>query len=320
MTAGTELATVEQPGALARHDDVGISVEHLVARVNKIKEVQAKVMQKDHHYGLIPGVNKPSLLKPGAEILCLTFQLAPDFKLEERWDGEHLEVVAHCILTHSPSGVRVGSGIGSCSTKESKYGYRKGERLCPNCGKPTIIKGKEQYGGGWLCWKKKGGCDSKFKDGDQTIEGQQTDRVANPDLPDTYNTVRKMACKRALVAAVLIVTCASQLFTQDVEEFQTSGGSGGDEPKPAGRTASGGKAAPPVQGVPTDADLEKALSEIRSIDTVEGLAAHAQANRGKRWSKDQIAKLKHANEERNAQLTDPDYVEGPPDDRGANAF
>jgi predicted RNA-binding Zn-ribbon protein involved in translation (DUF1610 family) len=34
--------------------------------------------------------------------------------------------------------------------------------LCPNCGKDTIIKGKEEYGGGWLCYKAKGGCGWKF--------------------------------------------------------------------------------------------------------------------------------------------------------------
>ena len=37
--------------------------------------------------------------------------------------------------------------------------------LCPECGQPTIIKGKEEFGGGWLCWKKEGisgGCGAKF--------------------------------------------------------------------------------------------------------------------------------------------------------------
>lgn len=321
----TALATFEQPGALVRHDDLGISVEHLVARVSKIKEVQAKVMVRDHHYGEIPGVNKPTLLKPGAEILCLTFQLAPEFVLEERWDGEHLEIVAKCVLTHAPSGTRVGSGIGSCSTKESKYAYRKGERTCPDCGKACIIKGKQEYGGGWLCFGKKGGCGSKFKDGDHAIEGQNTDRVANPDLPDSYNTVRKMACKRALVAAVLIVTCASQLFTQDVEEFQQPGD---DERRPVprangnggGSAPRGGKASPPVQAVQTDEDLDRALLEISEIQTVDGLAKHAAANRGKRWTKAQIEQLKAASEQRKAQLEDGDYTDASEPHENGGAF
>lgn len=40
----------------------------------------------------------------------------------------------------------------------------------------------------------------------------------NMELPDTYNTVLKMACKRALVAAVLNTTGASDIFTQDLED------------------------------------------------------------------------------------------------------
>lgn len=309
MTAGAELARVEESAApLARRDDIGISVEELIERVKKVKAVQAGVMQRDHHYGVIPGVNKPTLLKPGAEILCMTFRLEPDFTLDERHDGDHLEIVAKCILTHAPSGTRVGSGIGSCSTKESKYAYRKGERLCPECGKATLIKGKPEYEkearfkGGWLCYEKKGGCGQKFVKGDAKIEGQVIDRVANPDLADSYNTVRKMACKRALVAAVLIVTCASELFTQDVED-----GAAEDHEAPAPQQAQPPAApkTPPVQAVPTDEDLDRAIVEIGEIQTIEGLGKHAAANRGKRWNKVQIEQLKAASEKRRAELTGP---------------
>ena len=38
----------------------------------------------------------------------------------------------------------------------------KPKMVCPDCGKDAIIKGKEEYGGGWLCYKAKGGCGSKF--------------------------------------------------------------------------------------------------------------------------------------------------------------
>lgn len=210
------------PQALARTEDwdEGIPVERIIARVEKIREVQQRVMKPDHHYGVIPGTGgKPTLLKPGAELLSLTFQLAPKFRTIETWDGQHLEAVVTCTLVHIPTGQEVGDGIGSCTTKEVKYAFRKGERVCPSCSKPTIIKGKEEYGGGWLCFAKKGGCGAKFGDKDPAIIGQETGRVANPDLPDLYNTVRKMACKRAHVAAVLFVTCASESFTQDVEDM-----------------------------------------------------------------------------------------------------
>ncbi len=52
-------------------------------------------------------------------------------------------------------------------------------RKCPQCGKEAIIKGKEEYGGGWLCFKKKGGCGAKFDDADTKITSQSVGRVAN---------------------------------------------------------------------------------------------------------------------------------------------
>ena len=42
--------------------------------------------------------------------------------------------------------------------------------------------------------------------------------VPNNDLPDLYNTMIKMANKRSLIAATLVVTAASSMFTQDMGE------------------------------------------------------------------------------------------------------
>lgn len=199
--------------------DIGISVEELVARVDKVREVQRRVMTDGQHYGTVPGAgDRKCLLKPGAELLMLTFRLDPQFAVADRWDGDHLESVVTCTLYHAASGARLGSGVGSCSTRESKYAWRKAERKCPKCSQAAIIKGREEYGGGWVCFKNKGGCGAKFGDRDQAITGQQTGRVPNPDIADCYNTVRKMACKRALVAGALLVTGASELFTQDLED------------------------------------------------------------------------------------------------------
>jgi hypothetical protein len=113
----------------------------------------------------------------------------------------------------------MGEGSGSCNSWESKYRYRKSERVCPQCGKDTIIKGKQEYGGGWICFTRKGGCNAKFKAGDQSIEGQQTGRIANPDIFDLVNTVLKMANKRAKIAATLNATSAHEFFTQDMEDI-----------------------------------------------------------------------------------------------------
>jgi predicted P-loop ATPase len=43
---------------------------------------------------------------------------------------------------------------------------------CPKCGTASIIKGKAEFGGGWVCFKKRGGCGAKFEDGDTSILAQ----------------------------------------------------------------------------------------------------------------------------------------------------
>jgi acetolactate synthase regulatory subunit len=196
-----------------------VTVEEIVEQRNKVVAVMAAVMKDNVHFGRIPGVQKPTLLKPGAEVLAVSFRLAPFYESERIWheDG-HLTVVSKVVLKHIPTGLTIAEGEGLCSSRESKYAWRKGERLCPACGQATIIKSKAEYGGGWSCWKKKGGCDAKYVDGDHAIEGQSVDKVPNPDIADTFNTVLKMSNKRGFVAAILNGTAASDVFTQDIED------------------------------------------------------------------------------------------------------
>jgi hypothetical protein len=220
-----------------------LSVPDLMAQVRKIQEVMKQAMHENEHYGVIPGTGKkPTLLKPGAEKLCLLFRLDPQFESVEVRDGEHLTVKSRCVLYHIPTSLRMGSGEGSCSTKETKYAFRNATLACPECGKDAIIKGKEEYGGGWLCFKKKGGCGAKFPD-DQ-FKTTDMEKVAVDNLADEYNTVLKMANKRALVAAVLVTTAASDIFTQDVEEmpqFEQKRAEPSPTPEPAPNVAPGAR-------------------------------------------------------------------------------
>jgi hypothetical protein len=209
-----------------------ISVEEVVAQKEKIRDVMDAVMTRGIHYGLIPGVSKPSLFKPGAEAINVALRLAPHYDSEKIWhEGtEHLTVISKCTLKHIPTDLTIATGEGLCTTKEDRYATRQGERTCPKCGQATIIKGKKEYGGGWLCFAKKGGCGEKWPDGAHEIESQDVGKVPNPNLPDLYNTVLKMADKRALIAAVLNGTAASDVFTQDVEDAPSGVGTPGDEP------------------------------------------------------------------------------------------
>ena len=128
-----------------------MSVLDVIARKEKIAEVMTRVMRDGVHYGLIPGCgDKPTLYKAGAEILTLTFCLAPTYKIERiDLSGGHREYQVVCTLTHIASGCVLGEGLGAATTMESKHRWRGGGRRCPDCGAAAIIKSRYERAG-WL--------------------------------------------------------------------------------------------------------------------------------------------------------------------------
>ena len=264
--------------AIEMHESAPVAVQDdsvtvVAKRVNMVHRAMREIMKDTHHYGKIPGCgNKPTLLKPGAEILFNLFQYAPMCRVDiTGLRGDHREYTVTCTVTHVPSGRVVGQGMGSCSTMESKYRYRNAMRVCPECGQETIIKGKAEFGGGWLCFAKNGGCGAKFKTGDERIEGQICGKVENEDIADCYNTCLKVAEKRAKVDAALSCTSASDIFTQDIEDNPEMYG-GKSRPAPQDPPKSPPKKqAPPQKQKPID--LQEVEDALRACFTLAELDA-----------------------------------------------
>lgn len=173
----------------------------------------------------IPGTDKPSLVKPGAEKLCALFGLSARFtvaSIVEDWTGaDHggepfFYYRYRCCLYRGD--LLVSECEGSCNSWEKKYRYRQADLKCPACGKPNIRKSKDK-GKGWYCWAKTGGCGATFGENEKSIVDQPRGQVANTDIADVVNTLQKMAQKRAFVGATLIATNASEYFTQDTEDM-----------------------------------------------------------------------------------------------------
>lgn len=161
----------------ARPDQIGaIEVRQ---QVNQIQYLMKEVLKQGEHFGVVPGTKgKPTLFQSGAEKIAYMFHLVPSYEVQRTvLDGGHREYEVTCKLSSRDTGVVMGYGMGSCSTLESKYRYRK-----------------------------------KWVNGSQVKE-------ENADIADTYNTVLKMAKKRAFVDAVKSTTAASDIFTQDVEDL-----------------------------------------------------------------------------------------------------
>lgn len=217
-----------------------MSALELRTQVQQIQQVMEAVMKAGEHYGTIPGCgNKPTLLQPGAQKLALTFGLASAYTIT-RVDlpAGHREYEVRCQLTHRPTGNHVGEGVGCATTMESKHRYRSSRAadtptgvevprtfwdrkkagaagaelrkiLADAVGQPgTYGTQKDDALGKWLIIKR----------GDR-IDGA---REENPDIADTYNTVLKMAKKRAFVDAVITATAAGDIFTQDLEDLPNS--------------------------------------------------------------------------------------------------
>lgn len=210
-----------------------LSIDDLVSHVEKIQDIMKSVMVQDVHYGKIPGVEKKILYKAGAEKLGFTFRLIPEFEIARNdLDNGHREYEIICTLKNMITGVLVGQGVGNCSTMESKYRYRNDYidtgRAVPKAywkdRDSSLLGGKnfvtKKVDGQWMIFEKSG-------------------KIENPDIADTYNTVLKLAKKRAHVDSIITACAVSDLVTQDLNENKEddkAGKSGKKKTKPTEKT------------------------------------------------------------------------------------
>ena len=239
-----------------------MKVETAIARHAAVVDFTRRMMVRDLDFGETPGNSKPALLKPGAEKLCNFFGLEPEFTAtaeEMDWlgvqhGGETFCYARYCCRLHRHGRV-VADAEGSCNSWESRYRYRwvPPEQL-PECADLTRLL--KRGGRRTLCefefaveraeitgvygktpeyWDKfraeisAGTARSVERD---TRHGKSPAweididttlyRIPNPDAADLFNTIQKMAQKRALVAATLIATGSSEFFTQDLEDLSTN--------------------------------------------------------------------------------------------------
>jgi hypothetical protein len=209
----------EQHYDIQRYDMTqdAMTPESVVRQVNLIQHVMESVMKLDEHFGTIPGTKKPSLYKAGAEKLSLTFRLAPSYEVKEKdMHGGHREYYVKCTLTHIPTDKVFGQGVGACSTMEGKFRFRSGDGEFIGQSVPQAYwkdRDVSLIGGKGFAVRKNPDHGNKYE------IVRLGEKVEHDNPADYYNTVLKMAKKRAHVDAVLTATAASDIFTQDVEDM-----------------------------------------------------------------------------------------------------
>lgn len=175
-----------------------LSVAEVTQHAIAVQEIMKGLMKANVHYGVIPGTKQPTLYKAGAELLCMTFRIADEYRIEQSNENGAIRYRVTCVGRHQVSGLELGSGLGECSTGEEKYRWRKAVCKEEFEATPADLR-RIKY--------------SKGRDGHYTIEQVRTESA------DLANTVLKMACKRAKMAMVLNVTAASDCFSQDLEDL-----------------------------------------------------------------------------------------------------
>jgi hypothetical protein len=208
------------------------------AQVQRIQEVMAAVMQKDVHYGIIPGTQKPTLFKAGAEKILSTFRIAAHPKeIEDMSTSDEIRyrVKVHGVAMENDQ-ILFGVGIGECSSNEEKYKWRR--PVCDEEFNETPEDRRRE------AWKKYDGKPYK-----------QKQIRTNPS--DVANTILKMAKKRAQIDMTLTATGASDVFDQDLEDL------------PEGIRQEVADKKPPIKAPQKKADAKKAATEAEQIATVK---------------------------------------------------
>lgn len=164
-----------------------------------ILDVMQQVMKQDIHYGKIPGTPKPTLYKPGSEILLSTFRIAIQPHVTDLSTDDVFRYRVESKATSMITGAYLGSGIGECSSNEDKYKWRR--VVCDEEWEATPENRRR------IKWMKK-------KNGEAFSVKQVRTNAA-----DLANTVLKIAKKRGQIDATLTITAASDVFQQDLEDF-----------------------------------------------------------------------------------------------------
>lgn len=231
--------------ALARSEPSQLSGRARLSAVVLKEEVEQRqllgqyvkaCMVEGADFGKIPGTDKPTLLKPGAEKLVALFHCEPRFELVKDqcvtdFEKGFFKYTFRCSIV-GPNGAVLAEGYGSANSREARYRWRTAKRSCPSCGSNAALLTSKQKGGGFFCWAKKGGCGATFAEGDTRITNQQLGRVENEDIADLDNTILKMAKKRAQVDGAIALARCSDMFTQDLEDHADDE-AGAPEPTPA---------------------------------------------------------------------------------------
>ncbi len=194
-------------------------------RLDMIRRLMKEKMVANVDFGVIPGTSKRSLWQPGAEKLGVLFGIHVDpAGMEDLSGGDEVRFRAKMTAADN-NGCFLGSAYAEACSFEEKYRWRRA--VCDEEWEETIESRRRVKWG-----KSKGNRSAPYK----------VKQVLR-DPEDLRNTIIFMAQKRAFVALMRRVTCASDIFTTEGDTGENgaggeAGGSGERTSKQNGTTTS----------------------------------------------------------------------------------
>jgi hypothetical protein len=229
------MTTDEQPRLSLQVIDRGVlDGPALVARVQRVREVMRDLMEENVHFGRVPGTQKPSLWKPGAELLLMTFRIGPQIHVTDLSTDDERRYRVKVTGIAQLSGESLGEGVGEATTDEEKYRWR------------GAVHDKE--------WTATPVDRRRIK---YARDGREIRQIRTWPA-DLGHTVLLMAVKRAMLNMTRVVTACSDIFDQDLEDLPDDLRSTRETFTAAATSIADQYAPPPVSTLPPEAGSDDA--------------------------------------------------------------
>ena len=93
-------------------------------RLQQLQQFVSECMKSGVDYGIVPGMNKPTLLKPGAEKLCEIFGFAKGVEIIHQTEDFDRPLFAYTVkvrLVSKNAGFTEAEGVGAANSREKKF-------------------------------------------------------------------------------------------------------------------------------------------------------------------------------------------------------
>ena len=109
--------------ALSVIDSVDIrEVTGTMAKISQFQQVVQKNLKQNYDFGVVPGTQKPSLLKPGAEKIFMLLGLRSEFEIIDstrNFDKGFFQYAVKCKLYKGD--ILITEGVGAANNREKKW-------------------------------------------------------------------------------------------------------------------------------------------------------------------------------------------------------